>query len=193
VTKRELRKIYLEKRARLSDRTIEQNSLAIASNFFRNFDLQKIGFLHCFLPIEKFREVDTRLIFREIWHRFPDIGTFVPRVNFENNEIESVKFIPETELSRNIWQISEPIGNETVEAEKFDIVLVPLLCFDCRGFRVGYGKGFYDKFLKMCRSDCRKIGLNFFPPVEKISDVNEFDVKLDCCITPEKVWKFLPE
>lgn len=190
MTKHELRKIYQEKRAKLSDQAIEQESLSIASIFFQAFDLQNICFLHGFLPIEKFREVDTRPIFQEIWRRFPHIETFVPRVNFAKNEIESVKFAPETELSRNIWHINEPTRGETVEAEKFDLVLVPLLCFDREGFRVGYGKGFYDKFLKNCRTDCRKVGLSFFPPVEKISDVNEFDVKLDFCVTPEKVWSF---
>lgn len=72
-----------------------------------------------------------------------------------------------------------------------DAVLVPLIAFDARGFRVGYGKGFYDRFLKTCRADCLKIGLSLFPPVEKIADTADFDVKLDACATPEKIWRFV--
>ena len=79
------------------------------------------------------------------------------------------KFDSTTKLTVNRWHILEPTGNETVEIGKLDAVLVPLLCFDERGFRVGYGKGFYDKFLKNCRRDCLKIGLSYFTPVEEIA------------------------
>ena len=63
--------------------------------------------------------------------------------------------------------------------KSIDMVLVPGLCFDGDGHRVGYGKGFYDRFLKTCRPDCIKIGLSYFEPVESIDDVHEGDVRLD--------------
>ena len=170
-----------------------EKSFRIAELFFQNFDLSKINFLHCFLPIEKFNEIDTRPIFEKIWRDFPNMQTLVPRVNFQTNEIENLKFSPETETKKNIWDIFEPTHTETIETGKIDAVLVPLLCFDERGFRVGYGKGFYDKFLSGCRADCLKIGLNYFAPVEEISDINEFDVRLDFCVTPDKIWKFQSE
>jgi 5-formyltetrahydrofolate cyclo-ligase len=75
-----------------------------------------------------------------------------------------------------------------IEIEKIDAIIVPLLCFDARGFRVGYGKGFYDKFLSECRTDCLKIGFSYFAPVAEISDAQDFDVKLDYCITPEEIF-----
>jgi 5-formyltetrahydrofolate cyclo-ligase len=190
MTKSELRKIYLEKRRLLSSDEIMQKSERVAKRLFRNFDLQKINVLHCFLPIERFNEINTKLIFHRVWRDFPHIETAVPRVNFKTNEIESLKFTLQTELVQNSWLIHEPEHNELVESKKIDAVLVPLLCFDLRGFRVGYGKGFYDKFLKNCRAECLKIGLNHFPPVERISDTNEFDVRLDYCLTPKKTYKF---
>ncbi len=188
--KSELRKNFLANQKSLLADEREVKSFSIAELFFENFDLSEINFLHVFLPIEKFGEIDTRPVFEKIWRDFPNTQTLVPRVNFQTNEIENLKFSIETETKKNVWHIFEPTHNETVETEKIDAVLVPLLCFDERGFRVGYGKGFYDKFLKNCRADCRKIGLNYFAPVEEISDVNEFDIKLDFCITPEKIWKF---
>lgn len=187
--KSELRKIYLGKKKSLSPEERSEKNRQIADNFFQNFDLSRIRFLHCFLPIKKFNEIDTGIIFGRIWQDFPEIETLVPRVNFQTNEIENLKFTPETELVQNSWQIYEPAHNELVEAEEIDLVLVPLLCFDERGYRVGYGKGFYDRLLSRCRKDCLKIGLSYFPPAAEIEGVHEFDVKLDFCVTPEKVFE----
>ncbi|HSK71282.1 MAG TPA: 5-formyltetrahydrofolate cyclo-ligase [Pyrinomonadaceae bacterium] len=187
--KSELRKIYLGKKKSLSPEERSEKNRQIADNFFQNFDLSRIRFLHCFLPIKKFNEIDTGIIFGRIWQDFPEIETLVPRVNFQTSEIENLKFTSETELVQNSWQIYEPAHNELVEAEEIDLVLVPLLCFDERGYRVGYGKGFYDRFLSRCRKDCSKIGLSYFPPAAEIEGVHEFDVKLDFCVTPEKVFE----
>ncbi len=188
-----LRKNYLERQKSFLPFERKQKSKQIADRFFREFDLKNIHFLHCFAAIKKFNEIDTSLIFKRFWRNFPQIQAFVPRVNFEINKIENLKFTAETELKENVWQISEPTTNETIESEKIDMILVPLLCFDKKGFRVGYGKGFYDKLLENCRKDCLKIGLSYFAPIEEISDVKNFDVKLDFCVTPEKIWKFSAE
>jgi len=190
MNKRELRKIYLEKRKTLAPDQIKEQSLQIAERFFQTFDLTKINFLHCFLPIEKFHEIDTKLIFHRVWFEFSHIETLVPRINLETDEIDNLKFTPVTELVQNAWMIHEPAHNELVESARIDAVLVPLLCFDTKGFRVGYGKGFYDKLLKNCRADCLKIGLSHFLPVDEIEDVNEYDVRLDYCLTPDEIFKF---
>jgi 5-formyltetrahydrofolate cyclo-ligase len=188
--KAELRKIYLARQKSLSAAERSEKSLLIAANFFRNFDLRPIRYLHCFLPIEKFNEIRTKPIFERIWQDFPQIETLAPRVDFHSNEIENLKFTPATELIENAWQIREPARDEAIETEKIDLVLIPLLCFDERGFRVGYGKGFYDRLLKNCRADCRKIGLSYFSPVAEIEDAHEADVKLDFCVAPEGVRRF---
>lgn len=188
--KSELRKIYLEKRKDFQAEEIKEKSLQIAERFFKNFDLSKINYLHSFLPIERFNEIDTRLILHRVWFEFAHIETVVPRINFGTDELENLKFTPVSELIQNAWMIHEPAHNELVESEKIDAVLVPLLAFDGEGFRVGYGKGYYDKLLKNCRADCLKIGLSHFPPIEKIADVNAFDVRLDFCLTPDEIFKF---
>jgi 5-formyltetrahydrofolate cyclo-ligase len=186
--KAELRKIYLAWQKSLSPAERSAKSESISNLFFSKFDLSEISFLHCFVPIEKFNEVDTKLIFARVWREFPLVETLVPRVDFQTNEIENLKFEPETALTKNVWQISEPLHDEKVETGEIDLVLVPLLCFDARGFRVGYGKGFYDKFLKNSRADCLKIGLSYFEPVAEIEDAQDFDVKLDFCVTPEEIF-----
>lgn len=188
--KSELRKIYLEKRKSFEAEEVKEKSLQIAERFFREFDLTKIDYLHSFLPIERFHEIDTRLILHRVWFEHSHIETVVPRIDFERGELDNLKFTPVTELIQNAWMIHEPAHDDLVESEKLDLVLVPLLAFDREGFRVGYGKGYYDKLLKNCRADCLKIGLSHFPPEEKIEDKHEFDVKLDCCLTPDEIFEF---
>ena len=188
--KSELRKSFIAKRREISATERTEKSQAISGNIFAFFDFTKISCVHCFLPIERFNEIDTNLIFHEIWQTFPQIQTVVPKVDFQTLEMKSLIYNAETELHENDWNIFEPKHNEFVESEKIDAVFVPLLCADKRGFRVGYGKGFYDRFLKNCRANCLKIGLDYSSPIEEISDVNEFDIKLDFLATPEKVFRF---
>ena len=190
--KAELRKNQLAKQRKLTPEERLEKNRHIAGLFFSHFDLSEINFLHCFLPIQKNGEIDTWQIFQRVWREFPHITTAVPRINAEKTRLESIQLTAETKLVFNWWGILEPPPEAPpVEAWKIDAVLVPLLAFDERGYRVGYGKGYYDKFLGgECRRDAAKIGLSYFPSVEEISDVHEFDVKLDFCVTPDRLWKF---
>lgn len=183
--KSELRKIYLVKQKSLSGAERNERSAKIADGFFKYFNLETIHFLHAFLPIEKNKEIETSFIINRVWENFSHIQMIVSRINFQTMTLENLKFAPDTKLTANKWNILEPTESELVEIEKIDAILIPLLCFDERGFRAGYGKGFYDKFLSECRADCLKIGLSYFPPIAEISDAQSFDVKLDFCVTPE--------
>lgn len=188
MTKSEARKIYLQKQKSLSLEERAEKSRRIADRFFDNFDFAAVELLHCFIAIEKFSEIDTTPIFQRLWKDSPQIKTVVPRVDFESDEIRNLKFTPDTELVANVWDIHEPAHDEYIETEKVDMVLVPGLCFDSLGHRVGYGKGFYDRFLSKCRPDCVKIGLSYFEPVDRIGDVHEADFALDHLITPENIF-----
>jgi 5-formyltetrahydrofolate cyclo-ligase len=90
--------------------------------------------------------------------------------------------INENEHNTNYQSISS--------STKIDVAFVQLMAFDKKGHRVGYGKGFYDKFLAKCKPEIIKIGLSFFEPEELISDVLESDVMLDYCVTPSGVYEF---
>src|ERR1700755_1547963 len=188
--KAELRKIYLAKQRSLSAPERTDLSERIALRFFGLLTSRQVHVVHCFLPIERFNEINTHLILDKIWRDFPHITTVVPRVNLDTNEIENLKFTLETELALNNWQINEPTHNDIIDAAQIDLAIVPLLCFDERGFRVGYGKGFYDRLLAKCRPDALKVGLSYFPPVREISDVGVYDIRLDLCLTPEDAWRF---
>ena len=84
----------------------------------------------------------------------------------------------------------EPPGDIAILPKDIDMVFVPLLSFDKNGYRVGYGKGYYDKFLANCREDLVKVGFSFFEPVVKIEDVDGYDIPLNYCLTPENFYSF---
>lgn len=190
MTKSKLRKIYLAKQKSLSKTERREKNLQIKEQFFAKFDLENVRILHLFLSITEKGEIDTSFIINKLRQDFRYIKLIVPRVDFERDFLEHLELGDKTELAKNYWGIIEPVGDELIDEKEFDLVLVPMLCFDERGFRVGYGKGYYDKFLSLCREDCLKIGLSFFEPSEEIEDIQDFDVKLDFCITPEKVFEF---
>ncbi len=190
MTKSELRNIYLEKRRNFAADDLVTKSHRIAGHFFENCELSAVRNLHCFIPITKFHEIDTAFIYERIWRHFPQIQTVVPRVDLESGDIVHVVYTHLTKLVENKWGIREPANGDLVDAAEIDLVIVPLLCFDTRGNRIGYGNGFYDRFLSKCRQDCVKIGLSYFPPVAKIVDAREHDVRLDFCVTPDLVFEF---
>ena len=154
-------------------------------------DWKSLHTVHVFLPIRKNNEVDTFSILNYFKHEQPQLKILVPRTSFKNLSISNIVYDHEfTILGRNKYDIPEPIHGRIVPALEIDAVFIPLLGFDVNGNRVGYGKGFYDRFLSECRPDVVKIGLSFFDPVERIDDINKYDIPLDLCITPAKTWTF---
>lgn len=192
MTKAELRKLFLQRRRDLSPADLSLQSEQMVSSLFREVDPSRIAVLHCFISMSQMGEVDTRQVFERLWNGSPGVRTCAPRVNRERDSIESIAVGRDTPLLENTWGIREPVGDELVPPAEHDVVVVPLLCFDARGYRVGYGKGYYDRFLAECRSDCLKIGLSFFPAVESIDDIHAGDVPLDICLTPDSVYRWLP-
>ena len=189
--KSQLRKHYLSKRKAISAEEIVIKSQQITDLFFQKFDLLKVENIHIFLPIIKHNEINTWLIVRRLQQKSPKIVILIPKIIPENFELETFT-LDEKKLIENRWGILEPSGEnqDKIEPEKIDLVIIPLLIFDKNGNRVGYGKGFYDRFLQQCNPKTLKIGVCLEEPIEMIEDVNEFDIKMDFCITPIKIYKF---
>ena len=188
MTKAELRKSYLQKRLALTEADCLNYSRQICEQFFLNFDLSFIKIIHLYLPIEKNKEPDTWLILDRVRGEFLNVRVSLPRVR--DNRLENIFFEDLHQLEKNSLGIPEPKQGVPTPTEKIDLVIIPMLAFDQKGHRVGYGKGFYDRFLKQCRTDCKKVGLSFFEPLEKIGDSNEHDIALTHCITPDRLYKF---
>lgn len=187
MNKDELRKIHLDKRLALTESEHRELSIKISDLFFLSFDLSEIKVLHLFLPILSKREPDTWFIIDRVRKDFPHIRLVIPRVN--GAEMENILFEDNDQLGNSKWGMLEPKNGVRVNPQEIDMVLVPLLAFDKYGHRVGFGKGYYDKFLAACKPTCKKIGISFFEEVI-IDDINPFDQAMDLCITPRDVILF---
>lgn len=186
-TKTELRKKYKNLRQNLSEIEIEENSLAIANKLLTLPIWDKIYF-HVFLPIVEHKEVDTELILHLLSGKDKEI--IVSKADFETRIMTHFLLTDNTRIKKSAYNIPEPVDGIEVPSKKIDVVFIPLLAFDKKGNRVGYGKGFYDKFLAECKPEVIKIGLSFFEAETIISDIFEGDVQLDYCITPETTYRF---
>lgn len=182
--KAELRKYSLARRMDLSEGELAQLNFNLYQNFFSGIDLSFTQVLHVFLPIVSKREPDTWPIIDRIRREFPHIRISIPKVNTATGVFESFYFEGMQQLSTSAWGIQEPTQGTLTPPEKIDRVLIPLLAYDQTGHRVGYGKGFYDKFLMTCRPDCIKTGLSLFHAEKKIDDTSSFDIRMDECVNP---------
>ena len=185
--KKELRQKYKELRQQLSENEIEEWSLQIANQLIR-LDIWQHSFYHLFLPIESQKEVNTEYILQVLAGK--DKNIVLSKSDFSTREMTHFLLTDNTTIKKNAYDIPEPIDGLEVPVSKIDVVFVPLLAFDEKGNRVGYGKGFYDKFLAECKPEILKIGLSFFESEKVISDVLNTDIQLDLCITPTKVYNF---
>ena len=190
MSKQDLRKEFLQKRKALAETEVDVFSKQIHDWFFRNIPVHAYATIHTFLPIKRNNEIDTYLIINTLRKNFAT-DIVIPR-SHEDGTMSHYLLTKDTVFEENKWGISEPsqVGSLQYSVFNIDLVLIPLLCFDKKGFRVGYGKGYYDRFLAECRPDVLKIGLSIFEPLDEISDVTEFDVQMDYCITPNKIWSF---
>ena len=189
MTKAEARKLHKEKRSTLSDKDllVFQDLLLIR---FQELSLPYIGLIHAYLPMYENKEPDPGPLVD--WMRFTDPGMSVTYSAINPSDFSMTHFLQHDEMvfKNNQYGIPEPISGPIVNEKDIDIAILPLLAFDQAGNRVGYGKGYYDRFISACKEDLIKIGLSFFPAVETIEDVDFFDKKLDFCITPDCVYAF---
>jgi 5-formyltetrahydrofolate cyclo-ligase len=119
-----------------------------------------------------------------------DYQICVPKVRDDVGHMEAVLWQKNTPLSLNQWGIPEPVDNVIIESTNITTVVVPLLCFDKTGHRVGYGKGYYDRFLTRCSSSVKTIGISYFDAVNLIDGLEATDQPLDVIVTPAKVYSF---
>lgn len=189
MNKKEIRNIYKEKRSLLS--SAEKDKLEdLMLIQFQKLDIEIPSQVMTYAPIEKFNEFDPQLITDYCFFKNPQQSLFYPMVDVADGTMICVLVTDNTNFTKNEMGIDEPMDGLFTMQDEIDMVIIPLLAFDEQGHRVGYGKGFYDKFLKECRKDVIKIGFSFFDSVPAIEDANKLDVKLNYCITPDKIYHF---
>ena len=190
MTKREIRKIELEKRIQLPPEELQGRSLQIAEKFTHFAYPTHLEYLLSYYPLRERNEFDVSLCERILKEKWSAIQIAWPKITPDTTLMEAHLVEKSKLFIKNKFNILEPLDGDVVSPPLIDIIFVPLVAFDNRGFRVGYGRGFYDRFLPGCRPDVIKIGFSFFQPVDGIDDINEFDVPLNLCITPTGIYEF---
>lgn len=187
MNKRELRIKYKALRLELSEDDIEAQSMVIANRLL-SLPIWDYQYYHLFLSIEKQKEVNTENILHILQGK--DKHIIIPRTDVAHNSLTNILLTDNTILRKNKWGIPEPVDGIEIPASSMQVVFIPLLAFDKLGNRVGYGKGYYDKFLAECSNDVVKIGLSFFEAEPAVEDLYSSDIPLDYCITPNTSYRF---
>lgn len=187
MTKDALRAAALEARKAMAPGEYLENSRRVTELFFATQDLSFIRVLHTFLPVTGRKEPDIWPLIERVRREFPHITIAIPKMT--GNLLEHYRFEGLHQLKENKFGIAEPAGGTTLLPETFDLVLVPLLVADRSGNRIGYGKGYYDRFLAGCRPECKTIGVSLAAPVESVP-AEAHDVPLSGLLTPSEVFNF---
>ncbi|MGJ8665492.1 MAG: 5-formyltetrahydrofolate cyclo-ligase [Patiriisocius sp.] len=184
--KKALREKYKALREAISEDELEEMSLAISNNALKLHIWEATNY-HIFLPITSKAEVNTEYLLHILQGK--DKTIIIPKAHFETGEMTHILLQENTVLKKSKHGITEPENGIEIPPQIIDVVFVPLLAYDKKGHRIGYGKGFYDRFLSACKPSCVFVGLSFFEP-EELIEKSTFDVPLHYSITPSKIFKF---
>jgi len=181
------RKHWLEQRKNLTvNECLKYDDLLLIQ--FQKLDWSNVHTVASYYPLEKQNEPNTLLFTKYLKAVIPGITIVYPIVDPTSLTME---FFAETEtLLKNSYGIMEPLPNRFIASEQIDAILVPLIAVDQSGHRIGFGKGFYDKYFVKFPSHRPRIGISYFEPIANIQDTHEFDVPLTHCITPWNSYEF---
>ncbi len=186
--KEEIRKEFGNRRKALTELQYEKlNDLLLIQ-----FQNESFPFLHnilSYFPMDSNNEPDTFLITRYLKFLNPQMQIAYPTM-INSVDMQAVVYNDDSEFVANKFGVMELNEGEIMQSNQIDLILVPMLQCDYKGNRVGYGKGYYDRFMVNCNSKVLKVGLSFFDIIDAVEDVNNYDIPLTHCITPELVYEF---
>ncbi len=190
--KKALRKRLDAERKALTQEEIALKSKQVFEKWLARFTMKPVMYLHLFQPIKQRNELHTSYYMDYVRARHDHVKLVVPVVNPFSDFLWHVELVNDIEMEINHWGIPEPkLPHRKIFPMQLDMVLVPMLGFDMQGNRLGYGKGYYDRFLRLVHPDCLKIGLCLEQgKVEEGLPVEEHDIPLDYIVTESAVYRF---
>ena len=176
-TKEELRREGLEQRSQISRKEVKEKSRKIQKKV-----LEVIGEDDTVMSYVSYRnEVETYLLIEKLLHRKQVLA--VPKVS--GAEIKAYRIESMEELEENSRGIREPEKAEEISKTCIDTCIVPGVKFDIKGNRIGYGKGYYDRFLENFQG--QKIGPTYQKLMEEKIPSDKWDIAMNKIVTEEKV------
>lgn len=174
--KNELRKIALQKRKELDVYSLSE---MVMNNLFSLDEYKNAQNILCYFPLKY--EIQTHKCFDDISKIW-----YLPRVN--GDELEVCKYEP-TKLSKGNFNIQEPTNDKILDLDFLDMVIIPCVAADKNGYRIGYGKGYYDRFLPTLSNRCKKVILVYSNLLLDSVYPDEFDYKADFVITDKEIFR----
>lgn len=193
-SKKDRRKSQLAQRIALSPAQYKRSSAAITNHLLSLPEIINATNIHCFWPITQKREPNIEPFISQISDSpqnivLPVMLTF-DAYNDKTQRLAHRMYAGETNLHTNRWGIKEPVTTTDFPLDQLDVVIVPALSVDLRGFRLGYGKGYYDEFLAQC--DCPFIcPLYSFGVVDSLPTMPH-DIPVDIIVTEKEVIRIKP-
>ncbi|MAE42636.1 5-formyltetrahydrofolate cyclo-ligase [Candidatus Woesearchaeota archaeon] len=186
--KQTLKHEVFTKRKHLNKEEIKKKSELVKNNLYSLSDFKKAKNILFYVSFNN--EVDTQGTIKELLKN-KEKNIIVPYVEKNNPILQLSELHDLNELEPKTFDIMEPKGSciREFNPEKIDMALVPGMVFDLKGHRIGYGYGYYDRFLKTVKNNLIKIGLAYdFQIINKIPE-EEHDVPMDIIITDERIVK----
>lgn len=189
-TKAEIRKRILEVRKGLTDEAAATKSEAIVQKVVKTPEYKEAD--NILLYADYCREVMTRGIFEDaLLHRK---RIYFPKVDKMTNTMEFYQIISLRQLERGYMDILEPREDMKMrykfQPKEDTLAVLPGVAFDTSGYRLGYGKGFYDKFLAN-RRQISTMALAFACQIIDEIPRDTYDIKMDKIVTEEIIYSFL--
>lgn len=189
MTKQALRKHYMQQRAALPLAT-RHLYLAHMLEYLAGVPLPPGGQVLSYRSMPNKHEVPVDVFEDFLQDHSDDYRFAYPRAFFDNGSMEAYADDDALQWETAQFGLEQPRSGNQLAPETLDVVLVPMLAFDRQGYRLGYGKGFYDKYLARCRPDVLTIGFCWFAPLDALPELHPHDAPLRYCVTPEALYAF---
>ncbi|GAB1430737.1 5-formyltetrahydrofolate cyclo-ligase [Ignavibacteria bacterium] len=180
--KYELRRRTLAKRGHLDETTRQEFSNSIVKSLTLSPIFGQAATIHIYLSFGS--EVNTEKLIAAAWTAGKRVATSI--VLRDSPDLAHAIVLPDTRFVKGIFGVPTPINVQLLTAEQlgltnFDIIIVPLTAFDKFCNRLGYGRGYYDRFL--AKTAARRIGFGF--ALQEAADIpaEPTDVQLDFIFT----------
>ena len=184
--KKKLRNIILSKRD-LLDKNIKEEMDRELFNKLINLDLYKEA-KNIFIYLSFGSEIDTKPIIDRALEEGKEV--YIPKVYKVNREMKAIRLNSFNDLEENSMGILEPKDDTNcIEKENIDLIIVPGAVFDLEGNRIGYGGGYYDRFLSNIKDKRNKVVLAYDLQIVDNIKAEEHDIKVDYIITNSRINK----
>ncbi len=187
IKKQALRAEAKRTRGLLSLNAEEQESLC--SIFFDHIDIDENTIVAAYWP--KGRELDTLMLIDAIIEKGAKVT--LPVIEKDSRILKFARWHEGIDMTTGMFDVSHPVIDDDTQWLEPDIFLVPLLAFDRRGYRLGYGGGYYDSTLTEYKNskEITAVGLGYAKQACLFSlPTEEHDVKMDWIITEQNATRF---